>query len=70
MTFSLRRQRCRLSEEACSLLRALACVRRSHTGRLRRVFPEAHVPGKNDFNCFFALRREKLCEACAEQRNG
>jgi len=31
-----------------SLLRALA--ERSHTGRPMRVFPDAHVVGKNDIN--------------------
>ena len=43
----------------CSLLRALACGRRSHTCRLRSVFSEVHTPGKNGFNLFFALRGEK-----------
>ena len=37
--------------------------RRSHTSGLRSVFSEAHVLGKNGLDCFFALRREKLCEA-------
>ena len=46
-----------------SLLRALACGRRSHTGRLRRVFCEVHAPAKHGSDCFFALRGEKLCEA-------
>ena len=34
----------------CSLLRALACGRRSHTGRLRSVFCEVHAPAKHGFD--------------------
>ena len=56
---------CRRGEGACSLLRALACVRRSHTGRLRRVFPEAHVPGKNVFLFLFRAAARKTLRGSA-----
>ena len=36
----------------CSLRQRTRAKRRSHVCRLRSVFSEAHVPGKNDWNCF------------------
>ena len=32
----------------------------SHTSELRSVFSEAHVPGKNEFDWFFACERKTL----------
>ena len=51
-----------MSELSC-LNREAKDTELATTRRLRSVFSEAHVPGKNGFNCFFALRGEKLCEA-------
>ena len=42
-----------------SLLRALACGRRSHTCRLQSVFSEVHAPGKHGLNFIFRLPRRK-----------
>ena len=42
-----------------SLLRALACVRRSHTCRLQSVIPEVHAPGNHVLYFIFRLPRRK-----------